>query len=170
MLAQCKSVRSGSKLITISLASLISFSAMADSFSIEDSVMRGIEGLTEADLQVSKAFGEMARKEERSSSTDYGRLKKLWCESALIAPDAENLAGCARGRYGAFFSASNPQISRQEAAKTSLGYIRAGLEIAGTKTDLSDDFRTSIRDEALCLFAIANGEDRQSDCPAPYDR
>ncbi len=132
--------------------------------------MRGVEGPDAEDVDLSNAVSEMAKAEEQKAQVHYGRLKKLWCESALIAPTPENLAGCARGSYGAFFSATNSQITQTEAAKISLGYLRAGLEIAGSKNDLSEGFRSSIRQEALCLFAIANETNRPADCPAPYDR
>jgi len=143
---------------------------MANGLLTDDLIMRGVQGSTAEDIDLSNSFSKMAKKEEQDPQADYGRLKKLWCEAALIAPTPENLAGCARGNYGAFFSASNSQITQIDAAKTSLGYVRAGLEIAGVKNDLSDDFRSSIKQEALCLFAIANETDRPDDCPAPYDR
>lgn len=103
-----------------------------------------------------------------SSGTNLGPLVKLWCDSAMIAPNPENLAECARFRFEAVAHMSNPQPSekavRMQRAKESLIMIRAALEIAGGDPRVSVELRTRLKNDSICFRGFINGESTSVNC------
>ena len=108
------------------------------------------------------------RQKAKSANPDWGVMVKLWCEAAVIAPNPKNLSECGRARFGSFLGASNPSGTVADQAGRSLAYARAALEVAGGMAKIDDDYRTSLRADAVCLRKIADGAEPPEDCRAPY--
>ncbi len=103
-----------------------------------------------------------------SLNTNLGPLVKLWCDAAVIAPDPENLAECARFHFEAAKQMSNPQPSKEvvriQRARESLVMIRAALEIAGGDPGISDALRHRLKSDATCFRSILSGANVNENC------
>ncbi len=103
-----------------------------------------------------------------SLKASLGPLVKLWCDAAVIAPDPESLAECARFHFKAVKHMSNPQPSeavvRIQRARESLVMIRAALEIAGGDPGISDALRHRLKSDAICFRAIISGVKLNENC------
>lgn len=102
------------------------------------------------------------------SGDNIGPLVKLWCDSAIIAPNPKSLFECARFRLKAVTYMSNPQPSEEavqmQRAKESLIMIRAALEIAGADPKVSTELRKHLKSNFICLHSFVNGKSIHLDC------
>jgi hypothetical protein len=103
-----------------------------------------------------------------STNWNLGPLVKLWCDAAVIAPNPENLAECARFHFEVVKQMSNPQPSetvvRTQRARESLIMIRAALEIAGGDPDVSDALRLRLMSDATCYRSIISDISVNENC------
>jgi hypothetical protein len=126
------------------------------------------------DLALAKSLADQARARvhaasaRKSQNANTGPFVKLWCDSAAIAPNPENLMECANFRLKAVDQMSNPQPSKKvvriKRARESLIMIRAALEIAGGDKSVSDGLRDRLRISAECLRALISGANMSKDC------
>lgn len=121
------------------------------------------------DRGLAESLAKQAR--QRASSvgdSNLGPLIKLWCDAAVIAPDPDNLAECARLRFEAVDYMSNPQPSkgavRMQRARDSLIMIRAALEIAGGDPNVSRALRHCLRNYFECFRSVISESGKITNC------
>ncbi len=124
------------------------------------------------DQDLAQSLAKQARKRVSDvggfHNTNLGPLVKLWCEAAIIAPNSDNLAECARLRFEAVGYMSNPQPSkeavRMQRAQESLVMIRAALEIAVGDPSVSDALRLRLKSSSECFRSFIYEKDTSESC------
>jgi hypothetical protein len=168
----CKT-KKGTLLFLTSLLFLLFCTAEVWSFDLGDqtAIVEAYLRNNPEDLALAKSLADQACAHaavRNSNSTNTGPLVKLWCDSAAIAPNPENLMECANYRLKAVDQMSNPKPSKKvvgmQRARASLIMIRAALEIAGGDKSISDGLRDRLRISASCLRAFIAGANTSKDC------
>jgi hypothetical protein len=145
---------------------------MSFDFGDQTGIINTYMKISSEDRALSDSLAEQARERRlemgESLERNLGPLLKLWCDSAMIAPDPENLLECGRLRFKAIAYMTNPQPSeeviRMQRANESFKMIRAGLEIAGGDPSVSDELRVRLKNYFVCFHSFFEGENKHLDC------